>query len=190
METASGYRSIHTTPSFAFQKGLGTTVRNDEISIPKLKRRSIQLTEKTEVVHAAIQPKKELPSYSGMNLDKPNPATDKMFSHLLVVWKSIRFLSSEDQIHPRFSGWIAATQLQQPESKKTTMTYLPPIPTPITEYDTIIEMFKVSRKLIKQSNMSYTHINLDAGAAIGCKHLAVSIIIIAASISMKRSRKC
>ena len=30
----------------------------------------------------------------------------------------------------------------------------------------IIEMLKVSRELRKQSNMSYTHINLDAGAAI------------------------
>ena len=91
-----------------------------------LNRRSIQLTEETDVVHIAIQPKKE-PPYSGMNLDKPNPATDKMCSHLLVMQKSIRFLISEDQIHPRFSGWIAATQLHQPESKKTTMTYLLPI---------------------------------------------------------------
>ena len=90
METASGSRLIHTTPSIAFQEeGLGTTVRNEEISIPKSKRRSIQLTEETDVVHIAIQPKKE-PPYSGMNLDKPNPATDKMCSHLLVVQKSIK----------------------------------------------------------------------------------------------------
>lgn len=51
------------------------------------------------------------------------------------------------------------------------MTYLPPISTPITEYDTIIEMFKVSRELRKQSNMSYTHITLDAGTAIKAYHV-------------------
>ena len=80
METASGSGSIHTTPSVAFQeKGLGTTVHNEEISIPKSKR-SIQLTKETDVVHIAIQPKKE-PPYSGMNFDKPNPATDKMYSY-------------------------------------------------------------------------------------------------------------
>ena len=82
----------------------------------------------------------------------------------------MRFLSSGDQIHPRFSGWII-TQLQKAESKKTSMTYLPPISTPITEYDTIIQLFKISRELAKQSNMSYTHITFDVGAAIKAFHV-------------------
>ena len=85
---------LHDSRGITFQeKGVGTTVRNEEINIPKSKRRSIQLTEATDVIHAAIQPKKEPPSYSGMNLDKPNPATDKMCSNLFVVWKSIYKIS-------------------------------------------------------------------------------------------------
>jgi hypothetical protein len=51
------------------------------------------------------------------------------------------------------------------------MTYLPPISSPITEYSTIIEMFHQSRQLAKLSNMSYTHITLDAGAAIKAFHV-------------------
>lgn len=51
------------------------------------------------------------------------------------------------------------------------MTYLPPISSPITEYSTIIEMFHQSRQLAKQSNMLYTHITLDAGAAIKAFHV-------------------
>ena len=51
------------------------------------------------------------------------------------------------------------------------MTYLPPISSPITEYSTIIIMFHQSRKLAKQSNMSYTHITLDMGAAMKAFHV-------------------
>ena len=93
-----------------------------------------------------------------------------MCLQLLILWKSIRFLSSDDQTHPKFSGWIIS-QVEKTDSKKTSMTYLPPISSPITEYDTIIQMFKISRELAKQSNMSYTHITLDAGAAIKAFHV-------------------
>jgi hypothetical protein len=51
------------------------------------------------------------------------------------------------------------------------MTYLPPIQTPITEYETIVQVFTVSRELSKQSNMQYTHITFDAGAAIKAYHV-------------------
>ena len=69
------------------------------------------------------------------------------------------------QIHPRFAGYIIS-KLQIPHSLHTVLTYLPPIQRPITEFGTIIEMFTVSRELRMQSNMKYTHITLDVGAAI------------------------
>ena len=63
------------------------------------------------------------------------------------------------------------TKIQKAHSEATMMTYLPPILTPITEYPTIIEMFYVSRQLAKQSNMTYTRITLDVGAAIKAFHV-------------------
>lgn len=43
VQIASGSGSIHTIPGVAFQEeGVGTTVRNEEIGIPKSKRRFIQ----------------------------------------------------------------------------------------------------------------------------------------------------
>ena len=46
------------------------------------------------------------------------------------------------------------------------MTYIPSIQRPITDYGTILEIFRTSRKLTKQSNMQYTHITFDIVAAI------------------------
>ena len=89
---------------------------------------------------------------------------------LLLTWKSVRYLNSSNQRNPRFVGWIIY-KFQRAHSEATKMTYLPPILTPITEYATIIEMFHVSRQLAKQSNMAYTHITLDVGAAIKAFHV-------------------
>lgn len=82
----------------------------------------------------------------------------------------MRYLNANNQRNPRFVGWIVK-KIQKAHSEATMMTYLPPILTPITEYPTIIEMFYVSRQLAKQSNMTYTHITLDVGAAIKAFHV-------------------
>ena len=82
----------------------------------------------------------------------------------------MRYLDAANQRNPKLVGWIVR-RFQQAHSKATLMTYLPPICSPITEYSTIIEMFHQSRQLAKQSNMSYTHITLDVGAAIKAFHV-------------------
>ena len=51
------------------------------------------------------------------------------------------------------------------------ITYLPPIETPITDYGTLFEMFHRSEQIAAQSNMKYTHITLDCGAAIKAYHV-------------------
>ena len=103
---------MHTTPGNAFQEeGYGSAMRSEEVSIPKSNRRSIKLTKETDNAHATIQPKKEPPSFAGMGINEEEHGADKLCSNVLVMWKSVRFLSSGDQIHPRFSLWII-TQLQ------------------------------------------------------------------------------
>ena len=41
-----------------------------------------------------------------------------------------------------------------------------PIPKPITEYSTIMELFCQSRNISKQGNMKYANIVMDVGAAM------------------------
>ena len=85
------------------------------------------------------------------------------------MWKLLRKLNEKDQIYSKFSGFII--DLIQVEQKKTVTTYLPPTETPITKYGTLFELFYRSEKMAKQSNMKYTCITLDCGAAIKAYHV-------------------
>ena len=51
------------------------------------------------------------------------------------------------------------------ETLKTVLTFLPPIPCPITKFSTVCETKHRSIHLSKTSNMKYTHITVDVGTA-------------------------
>ena len=53
----------------------------------------------------------------------------------------------------------------------TKITFLPPIRNPITDYSTVLECIYQSQKLSQSSNMKYTHITVDAGAAAKFYHV-------------------
>lgn len=81
-------------------------MRDEEVSISKSNRRSIHLTKEGDnaQIHAIIQPKKEPPSFASMDVNKEDTDADKLCHNFLVVRRSVRYLSSNYQIHPRFSG--------------------------------------------------------------------------------------
>ena len=171
IETVSGAGSVHNTPGVVFQENSAAAVkRHEDVSIPRSKRRSLQLSTENVDKRVAINPKAEPPSFAGLQGKPPPSNAEQLCAKLLLLWKSARYLNSANQTNPRFVGWIIR-RFQRAHSQATQMTYLPPISSPITEYSTIIEMFHQSRKLAKQSNMSYTHITLDVGAAIKAFHV-------------------
>ena len=95
------------------------------MEIPEAKR-----SQRTPV--KAIQPKRNPPSFAekyAVTVDEKNLLERQ---NLLVLWKSMRYLASEDQLHPRFVGWLTLL-FKKIGSKETRMTYLPPIKLPITE---------------------------------------------------------
>ena len=144
--------------------------RNDQFSIPMSRRRSLPVQAATEVESIRINPKIEPPSFANKEVSSFRAATEGVAAKLLTTWKLTRYLNSEDQNTPRFVGWII-NNFRKNESQPTTMTYMSPIETPITDYVTFVKMFKISRKLAEQSNMLYTHITLDVGAAIKAYHV-------------------
>ena len=83
---------------------------------------------------------------------------------LLAVWNICRHTNKDSSNWPRFSG-LVATLLKKVGCEKTVLTYLPPIPKPISEYSTIVEIYYQSRQLAKQCNMEYIHIVM-VGAAM------------------------
>ena len=165
IETSSGGGSIHNTPGIVFQEQSSDTLwQNREINIPQSNKRSIQLQE-IEPIRVSVNPKTNPGLFIG-----PMPVQTKLEKHKEVVklhnlWKVLRLIYSVEQVHPRFAGWLI-TKFQIPQSFQTVMAYLPPIQRPITEFGTIIEMFVTSREFRIQANMKYTHITLDAGAAM------------------------
>ena len=63
-ETASGAGSIHNTPGIAFQEDSAAAVmRQEDISVPKSKRRSIQLPRDNLSKRVAVNSKAEPPSF-------------------------------------------------------------------------------------------------------------------------------
>ena len=88
---------------------------------------------------------------------------------MLTIWKLLRKITEQDQQYAKFSGYVI--NLLKHELKKTVMTFLPPIETPITDYGSLFEMFHRSEKMAIQCNMKYTHITLDCGAAIKAYHV-------------------
>ncbi len=72
--------------------------------------------------------------------------------------------SGPSQLISRFVGFVIQA-MGKPNSSSTSITFLPPIRHPITEYCTVVECIKQSQRLAAASNMMYTHITVDAGAA-------------------------
>lgn len=171
METASGAGSIHNTPGIAFQENsIAAVLRKTDLTIPRTKKRSVRLSTEEVQPPVRINPNVSPPSFKDNNIHCCRNESQLLCEKLLLTWKSVRYLNASNQNNPRFVGWIVH-KFQKANSEATKMTYLPPILTPITEYSTIIEMFYVSRQLAKQSNMTYTHITLDVGAAIKAFHV-------------------
>ncbi len=171
IETASGAGSIHNTPGIVFQEeSEGVASRNEAISIPRSKRRSLLLEDAPPVAYSTVHPKTEPPTFAGKTAVYVKEDSEAHCSSLLILWKSLRHMSATDQVNPRFAGWIILLS-KKTDSKETKLTYMPPIQKPITEYAAFFEMFFKSRELAKQANMSYTHITLDVGAAIKAYHV-------------------
>ena len=78
--------------------------------------------------------------------------------------------SATNQVISRFIGWISLI-FGKVNCKRTRIIFLPPIRNLITDYITVLECIFQSQKLAETSNMTYTHITVDAGAAAKFYHI-------------------
>ena len=75
----------------------------------------------------------------------------------------------KNQFLPTFSGWCVAIQtgqLADIEIEKTSLTYLPPVNHPITDFATTYKVFEIIQNRARKANMPYSNVTLDVGAAI------------------------
>ena len=150
VDTGTGAGSIHNTPAIAFQEETCDTVKRQDITIKRSKRTSLLDADAVLLKRAKIDPKRNPNLFAGHEKPVESEGTSQNFSfeRLLCLWKLLRKVNENDQIHSKFSGFVI-NHIQN-ELKKTVMTYLPPIET-ITEYGTIFEMFQRSRQMSKHA---------------------------------------
>ena len=76
-----------------------------------------------------------------------------LYAAKYFVWCWLHQCNSVDQVVSSYSGWI----LKEPDHKnfvKTELTYLPPIPSKVTEFKTILNYMQYLQKL-EEVNMPY-----------------------------------
>ena len=99
--------SIPNTPGIMFQEESACTVNhNENVSIPKSKRRSVHLEDVHPTQATAINPKKDPPSFADKDPVQVENHEQMYCDNLLIVWKSFRHLTSLDQVNLRFVGSV------------------------------------------------------------------------------------
>ena len=159
-ETIQG--SLHTTHGIAFQEKSPTNLdRNTDIEIPRSNKKSITY-QPLQLSQGKIVPHKNPQLFdAAVNQEYNGHFADDV----ILVWNAKRrILSKSLQSVSRFVGWVVKSFGVQ-DSNTTNITFLPPIFNPITEYRTVLECIKQSQQLASVSQMKYTHITVDAGAA-------------------------
>ena len=81
-------------------------------------------------------------------------------------------LNGDDQGVPLFSGWQLNNRKKQIlDFDKTVVTYLPPLPTKITDFQTIFKYLTYLQGLAITTNMPFVKVALDMGATMNCYQL-------------------
>ena len=100
-----------------------------------------------------------------MNIEKLLP------EKIVLLWKIMRrVFNSSSRSLPRFVGWVIQA-FGRLHSKMIMITLLPQILNPITQYSTVIECIKQSQKLASASDIKFTHVTVDGGAAMKFFHV-------------------
>ena len=81
-------------------------------------------------------------------------------------------LNGDDQGVPLFSGWQLNNRKKQIlDFDKTVVMYLSPLPTKVTDFQTIFKYLTYLQGLAITTNMPFVNVTLDMGATMNCYKL-------------------
>ena len=91
--------------------------------------------------------------------------------HVKKKFFFFRYCNRLDQIHPIFPGWLTILAAKASSSANKTINrtfeiYSPPIPSKVTDPNTIYDYMLYLQSTTAKVNMKYVNITLDVGAAI------------------------
>ena len=167
VERQTSSSSINTTHLVAFQeKDEYTILRNENISITRSKKRTIQAPAKMPS-NNRVNSKSAPTLFNNLYDDNVKDANEhRQMVVKIFLWLYLRKENSFDQVIPNLSGWLLKHR-NDDNLSKTILTYLPPmINSKVNEFDTIITYIDYLKMLGEQVNMPYINISLNVGAAI------------------------
>ena len=83
-----------------------------------------------------------------------------------ILWVCSRALHKDGpQTVPPWAGWVSVTSGDQHNIPLTTVEYMPPVFTPITDNDTVQHILKLSKKVSEEVGQHYTIVTFDLAAA-------------------------
>ena len=164
IETQYGGGALNITSLVAFQEGI---VGRDEVHIPvpRTGSRKVTVEEESGTDTRKTDPRKLPPSIDFV------PETfaydDKQFMTVYILWLYIRKQNAFDQLVSSFSGFITQIRATKKQTiTKTVETYLPPINSIVTDFNTIKKYLDFLTGLAKGANMPYVNITIDVGAVM------------------------
>ena len=96
-----------------------------------------------------------------------NNIEEAKFLPKYFLWLFLRYRNWFSQIIPTFLGWLLTLRLKEGVPViKTVETYLPPLPTKVTDYETIYNYMVYLKGCASDMNTPYVNITLDVGAAM------------------------
>ena len=179
LDSASGYGTIDATHIVKFKEKVDVSnahqLQSDpsNTSINRTKRRSLQNI--GAVLPSLSINKNKEPSIVSQEMGEAQKLTEQeekeTFYYIHQLWYYLRFLASKDQMLPTFSGWCVSKDInylrvKNEQVEKTSMIYLPPVNSPITEFSTIKKVFEILIDRAKRANMLYINVTLDVGGAL------------------------
>ena len=170
IDNDSGGGAVDMTTITAFQEyGIGSISSAARVNLPKTKSR--KLTVEFDQHNVILNDKQE-PDITNFECVESNVTESvQEFSCKFFTWLYLRASNQLDQIHPNLPGMLLRVRQndftsQSTKVSKTQEVYLPPLPTKVTDAQTIFSYMKYFQVLAKEMNMPYINITLDVGAAI------------------------
>ena len=164
IDRLAGGGSVNTTHLMAFQEKTNDTfTQQQDLIVPKRRSRRL-FYEDVTIPCKPVDAKKNPPALSH---DRKFEYDSQDFNKMFYLWVFLRSKNSFDQIIPNFKGWM--TQIRDfnyDSPEKTVETFLPPITSKVTEFQTIHKYLSYLQSLAKSVNMPYVNVTLDVGAAI------------------------
>lgn len=157
--------SINTTHMVAFQyPNENSTNQNKSITVQRRKSRQLFI-EDVNINTIPVNKKKKPPSNFAVRAEITPKEVN--FNSVFLIWIYLRKIYSVNQTIPIYKGFkLEYRKTKSQLFTKTVETYLTPLNSKVTDYQTIQRYMHYLQSLAEQVNMALVNITLDVGAAI------------------------